>query len=471
MPIGSVAPQIALLIGAAVCLVAAIVLPHRRQWVCAPLAGLGVAASAGLTLEQILSGPQATTFFGTFAVDGTAGWAAILILGVTLLVLLLSPEWMGTDPRHGEYYALLLLSALGAILLAGATDTMQMVVGVLLSSITGYTLAAYHRRSGLSVEAGMKYFLVGALANALLLVGVALLFGLAGTTLYAETRDALAGGAVPAVALVGATVSVAVGLAFKLGAVPAHAWLPDVAQGSPAPAAAFLTVVPKIGGLVAVARLLALLPDDGVGWRAVAALLAAATMTLGNLAALWQEDVRRLLGWSAVSQSGYGLMAVVAVGRSDQAIPALLFFLAGYAVANVAAFAVVTELRGRTSLEDYRGLSAARPWLAAGLTVAFLSLVGVPPLAGFVGKLELFLATIDAGYAWLAALAVANTVVSLFYYLRVVGPMYFAPSPAPVPVLGRWAGIGAGVAAAGTVAIGLAAAPLLTRFADALLLP
>src|SRR5699024_8716261 len=153
------------------------------------------------------------------------------------------------------------------------------------------------------------------------------------------------------------------------------------------------------------------------------AALSVTTMTIGNLAALWQTDVRRLLGWSSVSQSGYALMAVAVIGLTDQALPALLFFLAAYAAANLAAFAVVTQLRGRTDIEHYRGLAAARPGVALVLVLSFLSLVGIPPLAGFVGKLLLFLAAIDAGYAWLAVAAVINTVVSLFYYLRVLAPV------------------------------------------------
>jgi len=223
------------------------------------------------------------------------------------------------------------------------------------------------------------------------------------------------------------------GLAFKLGAVPAHAWVPDVADGAPAPVAAFLTVAPKVGALIAISRLMFTLPEEQVGWRLLVAVLAAATMTLGNLAALWQDDVRRLLGWSAVSQSGYGLMAVVALGRSELAIPSLLFFLVAYAVANLAAFGVVVELRGRADRATYAGLATAQPLLALVLVVSVLSLVGVPPLAGFTAKLALFGAAIDAGYTWLAILAVANTVVSLAYYLRVIAPSYFEPLAAPVP--------------------------------------
>jgi NADH-quinone oxidoreductase subunit N len=258
-----------------------------------------------------------------------------------------------------------------------------------------------------------------------------------------------------------------------MGSVPVHQWMPDLADGAPAPVAAFITAAPKVGGIIALARLVMVLPEGEVGWRPLVALLAAATMSLGNLAALWQTDVRRLLGWSAVSQTGYGLMGVVALGRSDLAIASILFFLAAYALANVAAFGVVVELRGRAAIDDYRGLARARPLLAAVFVVAFLSFIGIPPLAGFAAKLALFAAAIDANYSWLAALAVVNTVVSIAYYARVMAPMYFdsLPSPEPVPVLGAGAAGATVACAAGVIVAGLWAEPLLRSVMDASLLP
>jgi NADH-quinone oxidoreductase subunit N len=469
MPVGDVTPEIVLILGTAATLLFTLFAPRRLQWVGAVLGLVTIAAAIGAT-ARLLNDAPVLTFFGTWALDGSALWGKQIVLVAAAACVCLSPEWFRTDPRHGDYYSVLLLATLGATLMAGAADTMQLVAGVLLSSVTGYVLAAFHRRSALSVEAGMKFFLIGGFTNALLLYGVVLLFGLTGSTLYETTQAELGRGPDP-VALVAATGLLAVGLAFKLGAVPAHAWMPDVAQGAPAPSAAFLTVVPKVGALIAFARIMSVLPPDVVGWRPLSAVLAAATMTLGNLAALWQQDLRRLLGWSAVSQSGYALMAVVAIGRGPLALPALLFFLAAYALANLAAFGVVTELRGRTDLDAYAGLARRRPALAAALAVSLLSLVGIPPLAGFTGKLALFGAVIAADYAWLAAVAVANTVVSLFYYLRVLGPVYFDTAPDPVPVLGRWASVPTLAAAVGVVVAGLAAEPALAAFSRALLLP
>jgi len=469
VPVGDVAGEIALVLGAAVIIIVVLFVDRRRQWIGAPIAVAACGVSAGLIAVRLATTAQKLTWEGTWSLDRAAGWAELVILATTVITVALSPEWFATDARHGEWYALLLLSAAGAMAMASAADSLELVLGVLLSSTTGYVLAAYHRRSALSVEAGAKYFLVGALTNTLLLAGVTILFGAAGTTLYAGTIAGLAGAST--VTLTAAAVLITVGLAFKLGAFPSHTWVPDVAQGAPAPAAAFLTVAPKVAAIVALARIVSLLPDGAVGWRALVAGAAALTMTVGNLSALWQDDVRRLLGWSSVSQAGYALMAIPVLGRSPDALPALLFFVTAYAAAQLAVFGVVTELRGRTALADYRGLAGRRPLLAVAFGLALLSFVGIPPLGGFTGKLLLFTAAIDGGYAWLAAVAVANTVVSLFYYLRVLAPVVLDEQAAPVPVLGRWAAVGTAAATTMVVGLGLGAQPFLHAATSARLLP
>jgi len=468
MPVGTVVPEIVLLVGAVVVLLYALFAPRRLQhhaaWV--TLAVLGVTAAA---TAPMVGGSQRLTFFDTYAVDDAAVWAKLIVLGVSAVAVLLSAEWFRRDPREGEYYALLLFSTLGAVVLAAAADLMELILGVLLSSATGYVLAAYHRASPRSAEAGIKYYLLSALTNGAMLYGAVVLFGLAGTTTFSGLREGLVDADV--LGLVVGTGLVVVGLALKLGAVPAHAWVPDVADGAPTPVAAFLTAAPKVGALVALGRLVTVLPEGSVGWRPLIAVLAALTMTLGNLAALWQDDLRRLLGWSAVSQSGYALMAVVALGRSDLAVPALLYFVVAYVLANLAAFAVVVELRGRSELDAYRGLAGTHPWLAAALLIAFLSFVGIPPLAGFAGKLALFGVVIDAGYTWLAVLAVANSVISLAYYLRVLAPAYLEPAVAPLPALGQAVGATVIAASAAVIVVGIAAEPFFDWFRLAELLP
>ena len=464
--LGDIVPELILLGGGILVLLFALFAPLRAQVGAALLALVSSLASAVATLAMFESG-QSLTFFETYSTDDVALWAKLIILLATSAVIALSIPWFVRDPRHGEYYTLLLFSSLGAVLLAGATDLMEIVMAIVLSSATGYVLIAYHRRSKLSSEAAIKYFLIAALTSSAMLIGVALLFGLAGTTTLTGLHQGLPDAA--AAMVVGAALIVTA-LGFKMGSVPAHAWMPDVAQGAPAPVAAFITTVPKVGGLVALARFVSVLPDT-IGWRPLVALLAAATMTLGNLAALWQDDVRRLLGWSAVSQTGYALMALVALGRSDLAIPSLMFFLLAYVVANIAAFGVVVELRGRTDRAAYAGLARAHPLLAISLVIAFLSLIGIPPLVGFGAKLALFTAAIEANYEWLAIVAAINTVVSIFYYARVMAPAYFDDLTSPVPVLGHWAASATYALTAAVIVAGIAAEPVLDGLRAALLLP
>lgn len=432
MPVGDLLPELILLIGAVIIVLFAAFAPRERQAWAAGLALVALALAAGASAMQWAQAPM-STFSGVWALDGPAIIAKWLILLSGAIAVLLSPEWMRSDRRHGEYYALLLFALLGAIMMASANDAMELVVGVLLSSTASYPLVAYHRAWAPALEAGMKYFLIGALTNALLAIGVVVLFGLVGDTDYARSAEALTGADPWALSV--ATACIVLGLSFKLAAFPAHAWMPDVAQGAPMPIAALLSVAPKIGAALALARFVSLLPMDQA-WQAIVALISVVTMTLGNLAALRQSDVRRLLGWSSVSQSGYALMAVVVVGTDVQAMRALLTFLAAYALANLAAFAVVTHLRGRTALGDYRGLARAQPIATTVLILALLSLVGIPPLVGFFGKFLLFEAAIDAGYGWLAVVAAINTVVSLFYYLRVIAVTMFQPQAGEVHVLG-----------------------------------
>jgi NADH-quinone oxidoreductase subunit N len=470
MPVGNVLPELVLVAGGVVVLLFALFAPRARQSWAGLLALLTLVATAAIIAAR-LDEPQAAMFAGTYALDGGAAWGKLIILTATTAVVVLSRPWFQDDPRHGEYYTLLLYSALGAVLLAGAADLMEVVLGVLLSSATGTVLAAYHRRSRTAAEAAVKYYLLGALSNGVLLYGVVLLFGLGGSTTFEGLEAGLMSAGPAHGALSAAVGLVVVGLAFKMGAVPAHAWMPDIAEGAPAPVAAFLTVVPKVGALLALGRLAAVLPEGAVGWRPLVAVVAALTMTFGNFAALRQDDVRRLLGWSAVSQTGYALMAVVALGRSALALPALLYFLLAYTLANLAAFAVVVELRGLPDRAAYAGLAWSRPGLAVALTLAFLSFIGIPPLAGFPAKLAIFGAAIDADYGWLAVVAAINTVVSLAYYARVIGPAFFGRAAVPQPVLGRSAGALAVGCAAGVLLAGVGTGLIMEAMRGARLLP
>lgn len=458
--LGYLAPEIILIVGAMTAVLQAGFLNRDHQHLTAVTAMVALVAAAAATVVVATTTAPTLTFESTWVMDDITSMVRLGTMAVAAVTVLLSPGWMRTDQRHAEWYGVVLFGTAGAMLMAGAADVMQLLVGVLLSSVTTTTMVGYHRRSAASTEAGIKTFLVGSLANVLLLLGSVMFFGLAGTTSYAAAGPVLAAEADPGLVVVMVAL-VVVGLTFKIGAVPAHSWLPDAAQGAPAPAAAFVTVAPKIGAVIGLFRLLSVLPADGVAWPALMAVMAAVTMTVGNLAALWQQDLRRLLGWPSVSQAGYALMPLVAIGRDERVGAALVIFLLGYAAAQMAAFGVVVVLRGRTRLAHYEGLAGSHPWLAAVMLLGLLSLVGIPPTAGFAGKLLVFAVTIDAGYGWLALLAVVNTVVSLFYYLRVAAPMVFAAPGDRVALLGRPAAVGTALGAVATLAVGLGAQALL----------
>jgi NADH-quinone oxidoreductase subunit N len=353
------------------------------------------------------------------------------------------------------------------LVVAADIALISMALGML--SLTSFVLTGYLRRSARGNEASLKYYIYGTVSGAAMVYGFSWWFGLTGETSLAGIGERLP--EAPTAALVGSTALVVLGLGYKAALVPFHFWTPDVYDGAPLPVAAYLSVLPKIAGLIALARVLpAALPDDAAGWSLAIAAIAAATMTLGNLAALRQRNVVRLLAYSSIAQSGYLLMGVAALPGSDQGLPALVYYAIAYAATNLAAFAVVLAVqRERRSVDvsAFAGLGARHPWWTATLVLSLLSLVGIPPLSGFVGKLEVFTAAIDAGQAWLAVIAVINTVISLFYYLRVIAPTVL--EPAPDALASGPAGAGSaplagvlGVAALATVAIGVVAEPLLT---------
>ncbi|WP_431900510.1 NADH-quinone oxidoreductase subunit N [Nonomuraea sp. bgisy101] len=418
--IAGLLPEILVLAGAVAGLLAGMFARRDRQWIVAWIcagflvaaaATTAVAAGGGMAVEGMAGGGMAG---GSMAVEGYTVDALTIatrlaVVAATLVVLAMAAGWARGLRREAELYVLILLSSLGAILLAGAADLLLLVAAYLLASIPSYALAGFAKDAN-GTEAALKYYLMGAFLGVLMLAGVTLLYGVAGTTAYRQT-----GGAGVAAVLLMA------GPLFKAGAVPAHFWVPDVAQGASRPIAAFVTTVPKLGAFAALFRL----TTEVVDVRLAVALVAAATMTLGNLAAFYQDNVRRLLGYSTISQAGYLLLPVAAAGGTAMAEPALLFYLAAYAVTNLGAFAVVVAVGG-DAVADYAGLARGRPWLAASLVVCLLGLVGTPPTAVFAGKVLAMSAAWGGGLAWLAVLAAVNTVASLFYYLRWILPLYRA---------------------------------------------
>ncbi|WP_232835793.1 NADH-quinone oxidoreductase subunit N [Actinocorallia populi] len=415
-----------LFLGAAVCgLVAGLWLPRDRQRIVAAVCAAGLAGALAAT-ALAARGPEMTAF-EAFALDPVTHAVRAVVAVSALLVLGLAGPLRG-HPRETELYVLVLLASLGSVMMAAASDLLVLMAAYLLASIPGYALAGF-AKDARGTEAALKYFLMGALLGISMLTGMTMLYGAGRGTAYPVLADGLA--AAPGGVVAAGTVALLAGLLFKAGAVPAQYWVPDVTEGAPPVVAAFVTTVPKIGGLAAVFRLASeVLDRTAADWRVLVAVLAAATMTLGNLAAFGQDNVRRLLAYSTVSQAGYLLVPVVVAGDSGLAEPALLFYLAAYAVTNLGAFAVVIAW-GADDLTGYTGLARRAPWLALSLVVCLLGLIGTPPTAVFVGKLLVFGAALDGGYAWLAVVMAVNTVASVFYYLRWVVPLYRARSPFP----------------------------------------
>lgn len=412
-------PEIILFLGGLVVLLSGSFLARDRQWVTRVVAAVALLAAATAAATSFAS-PAEMAMEGTFAVDVTTGVARIVAALGALVVLVLASDEINGSPRESETYALMLFATTGTLILAGAEDLLVVAVGFLLASIPLYGLIGI-ARTPQAAEAAMKTYLIGALFGILLLAGVTILYGVTATTAYAEITDRLADA--PTGAVAAGVVAVLAGLMFKAGGVPGHFWVPDAAQGAGGAVAAFLTTIPKVGAVVAAYRLVAVLPDT-LAWPLLVGLLAVASMTLGNFAAYWQTDPRRLLGWSTVSQVGYLLVPVAVAGRSDLALPSLLLYLAGYTITNLSAFAVTTALPVHRDLDSYRGMGRTHPWLGASLVIALLGLVGTPPTIVFAGKLTTTAAAWDAGHPWLVVAVFVNTVASLFYYLRWIAPVY-----------------------------------------------
>ncbi|MBN9619615.1 MAG: NADH-quinone oxidoreductase subunit N, partial [Actinobacteria bacterium] len=426
-------PEAILLAGAVVTLLTGMFVVKSRQWLAWLVA---LAAAGGSTVAAgVAAGTHRLLYEDSYAIDLATTGARLIVGAATVLLLVLARGRVGSAARETEFYVLILLASAGTVVLAGASDLLLLAVGYLLASIPLYALAGWARDAG-GAEATLKTYLLGALMSITMLAGIVVLTGTSGG---ATTYRALAAGLphAPHVAVAFGVVAVLGGLAFKIGAVPAHFWVPDAVSGATIPAAAYLTTVPKIGGLLAAFRLFSAIPNDAVDWRLLVAVLAAASMSLGNLAAFTQQSVKRLLAYSTISQVGYLMMAVAAAGRSGAALPALLTYLAAYTVSNVGAFAVLAALPNRPLLSDWRGAARKHPGLVAVLVVCLLGLVGIPPTAVFFGKLTVFTATWDSGLVWLVVIAALNTVASLYYYLRWLAPAVLPAVTSPEPTRGE----------------------------------
>ena len=470
----TVLPLTLLTAWACVLLLLDLFIPKDRKSITALLSALGLALTLGFTLSQI--GREGTGFSGMVVLDGFSTFVNALLLVSGLLGVALAYGYvkrMGLE--RGEYYTLLLFSVTGMMLMAQATDLIVVFLALELLSIPLYVLAAFARPRVESEEAGIKYFLLGAFSTGFVVYGIALVFGATGSTNLAAIFEAASGATSNLLLTIGAAL-VLIGFGFKVAAVPFHMWTPDVYQGAPSAVTAFMSSGAKIAGFAALLRVFATaFPSIAVDMTDVFWVLAALTMIVGNVVAISQTDIKRLLAYSSIAHAGYILMAFVPYGNPDVApvsIAAGLFYLVSYALTNFGAWGVVialekTEGRG-LSISDYAGLAKKHPALAAAMTVFMLSLIGLPPTIGLIGKFYLFRAVIDGGFYGLAVIGVLTSLISAFYYLRVVVTMYMRDG-APTTERETWLDMTTGVMAIATVAISLVPQFLFTWASSAVL--
>ncbi|GAC1328290.1 MAG: NADH-quinone oxidoreductase subunit N [Candidatus Dormibacteria bacterium] len=414
-------------------------LPQRRKSLLALVAGAGVLLALSLLVVAVGSGlgdpgNGRLLFHRTVAVDSFAAFFEIVFLGLALLVLMLAPAYLDRRRiRNGEFYILLVAALAGLMLMVSATSLMTIFIGLELLSISLYILSSFLRLQERSQEAGLKYLLMGGFASGFLLYGMALVYGGTGSTLLPEIARALQGASGDALtfSLVGISL-ILVGLAFKSSVAPFHAWSPDVYEGAPAPVVAFMSASTKVAAIAVFLRLFVNTfgsPAVSSRWTVLLGAVAALSMLVGAVGALRQQNLKRMLAYSSVAQAGYLLLGVVAANHAGMV--GGLYYLGAYAAMTFGAFGVVTLLaRGDDdggSIPALRGLGYQQPALGVMLAIFMLSLAGIPLTAGFMGKLFVFVAAVQAGYAGLAVVAVLASVISLYYYLRVVVLIYSPP--------------------------------------------
>jgi NADH-quinone oxidoreductase subunit N len=473
--LGGIGPEIALTVTALVALVAEALIGKRgRRWY------LAAVATAGLVVAGVLAIAAWNTsklqLAGAIANDDFAAFVKVALAIFGILTVWVARDYVENEEiEESEFYALVLLAVAGMMLMAAAADLIVMFLALETFSIALYVLVGSRRRSLEGQESAMKYFLLGAFSSAFFLLGIALAYGAVGSTnLYAATQA----GGVPGIAgflgsspgsdlglLSLAAVLLVVGLGFKIAAVPFHMWTPDAYQGAPSPVTGFMAAATKIAAFAAILRLFdAILFPLRWDWRPLLIGIAIVTMIAGSVAAIVQEDVKRMLAYSSVAHAGFVLTGVIAA--NDQGVSGALFYLATYGLTVLGAFAVVAVLAGRDErrvrLTDYKGLFYEHPLLAGALTLFMLSLGGVPVTSGFIGKLLVFGAAVNAGYAWLSVIGVLASSVAMFFYLRVMVVMYMQESDHAQPAVsvGSLAGGVIALCAAATLFFGLAWGPL-----------
>jgi NADH-quinone oxidoreductase subunit N len=452
-------PELVLAIGAMALLIGGVFLGDKSAPQISLAAVAVLVAAALLVVFSPGSAPTATLFDGAFRIDAFSSFCKVLIFGAAALAILMSDRYLaGEQLGRFEYPVLILLSALGMSLMVSATDLISLYMGLETQSLALYILAAFNRDSRRSTEAGLKYFVLGALSSCLLLYGASLVYGFTGATTFTAIANAAAEGGDNPGLIIGLVFMIS-GFAFKVSAAPFHMWTPDVYEGSPTPVTAFFAAAPKLAAMALFTRALMTSFPGAVGdWQPVIALIAVASMAVGAFSAIAQTNIKRLMAYSSIGHMGYALIGLAS--GSSSGVSSVLIYMAIYIVMTIGTFAIILMMRRRggmtENISDLAGLSRTNMPMALILTVLLFSLAGVPPTAGFFGKWYVFLAAVDSGLIWLAVLGVFASAVSAFYYLRVVWFMWFDD---PAPAFERDKGPALAVAAWGSA---LLMFPLLT---------
>jgi NADH-quinone oxidoreductase subunit N len=461
------APEIALTLAGLLVLVLDFAVRGRERGWLAGLSVLGLLVTLALVLRQADGSVRAVAFNGLHVVDGYALFFKAVFLVSGIIVTLLSSRYLRErQAPEGEFYALLLFATLGTMLMASAADLLSLFIGLETMAVCTYVLCGFLKRDQRCNEGALKYLLMGAFSTGVILYGMVLLYGFAGTTSLRGIAQAIGAGNHGNPALIMAMVLLAAGFGFKIAAVPFHMYLPDMYEGAPTNVVAFMAGAAELAGVAVLVRVYLLaLPTLRVEWSLLFWVLAVLSMTIGNLVAIAQANIKRMLAYSTIAHMGYLLIGPV-VGSSI-GVEAVLFYSLVYALMTIGAFGMVILLTRGTvrgdQIDDFTGLARKSPLAAAVMLLFLLSLTGIPPTAGFVGKFYLFAAAVDKGYIWLVLIAVVNSAISLFYYMRVVMVMYMreqptheiALNPAPAVCIALF------LAAAGTLLLGIFPGPVL----------
>ncbi|WP_058554641.1 NADH-quinone oxidoreductase subunit NuoN [Thiohalocapsa sp. ML1] len=462
-------PELVVLITACTVLIADLYLPkeERDNNQLITFAGLAAALAAVGVVGLSFGSEPTLAFGGAFIRDPMSDLLKGAVLVVTLLAFAYSARYMREREMWvGEFHVLVLFALLGIMVMISANGFLTMYLGLELLALCLYALVAFNRDSGAGAEAAMKYFVLGALGSGMLLYGVSMIYGATGAIGFEAVAAAVAADGMDNKILVFGLVFVLIGIAFKFGAVPFHMWIPDVYQGAPAPVALFLSSAPKVAAFAMAARILVdALPALSADWSEILIILSVLSMGIGNVVAIAQSNIKRMLGYSTISHVGFIFLGLLA--GSSEGYAAAMFYAVAYALMAAGAFGVLVMISHQgfeaENLDDLKGLGERDPWLAAMMTMVMFSMAGVPPLVGFMAKLLVLQAIIDIGLVWLALVAVAFSIVGAFYYLRVVKMIYFDKPEIDAPVDGtRDARIAVSINGLSMLVLGMFPAALLS---------